>query len=381
MTQLPAAAIGPEDIRRQMPVVNNWVYLDNAAVAPLPEPSRAALAEWAADMAAHGAVHWSSWVARAEQARHFAAQMLAAHPDEVALVRNTTEGVNLVAEGFPWRPGDNLITLADEFPSNVFPWLNLAARGVETRLLPVPQGGLDPVEIAAACDSHTRLVAISWVHYATGWRYDLDALAEVCHRRGIYLFVDAIQGLGAFELDVSRTPVDFLAADGHKWLLGPEGAGILYLKQEHLNLLRPLSVGWNSVVHAGDFTNLQPRWKRTAARYEGGSTTLGAFAALAQSLSLLLRCGLPQVSARILALTDELCERLQRAGAVIVSRREGARRSGIVAFTLPGQNAQSLRARLRVQRIVVSCRAGWLRASPHVYNTSEELAALVETLC
>ncbi len=369
-----------EDLRRYMRVVDGWVYLDHAGVSPLPEPSRAALAEWAYDMAANGAVHWSNWVSRAELARQRAAQLLGAQIDEVALVRNTTEGVNIVAEGFPWRAGDNLITLADEFPSNVFPWLNLAARGVEARLLPVPQGGLDPAQIGAACDGRTRLVAISWVNYATGWRNDLDALAEVCHRRGVYLFVDAIQGLGALPLDVAQTPIDFLAADGHKWLLGPEGAGVFYLRREHLGLLRPLGVGWNSVVHAGDFTNLEPRWKPSAARYEGGSTTLGAFAALAESLGLLLQCGVGPIASRILDLSDELCERLKHAGAFVASCREGERRSGIVAFELAGRNAQAVRARLRAEGIVVSCRAGWLRASPHAYNTSDELVRLVEAL-
>lgn len=380
MNALPRPAARPENLRRQMPVAQKWVYLDHAAVSPLPEPSRVALTDWAADMAANGAVHWPSWVARAEEARRRAAQLLSAQPDEVALVRNTTEGVNIVAEGFPWRPGDNLITLADEFPSNVFPWLNLAARGVEARLLPVPHGGLDPAQIDAACDSRTRLVAISWVNYATGWRNDLDVLAELCHRRGVYLFVDAIQGLGALPLDVTQTPIDFLAADGHKWLLGPEGAGVFFMRREHLDLLRPLGVGWNSVVQAGDFTNLEPHWKPAAARYEGGSTTLGAFAALAESLALLLECGIEQVAARILDLSSELCERLQRAGALLASRREGLRCSGIVAFDLPGRDPQVVRARLRAEGIVISCRAGRLRASPHAYNTSDELARLVEAL-
>jgi selenocysteine lyase/cysteine desulfurase len=377
-SQDPAAAGAA--LRRQMPVVEGWVYLDHAGVSPLPEPSRAALAEWAADVAANGAVHWSSWVRRAEQARLRAADLLGAHTEEVALIRNTTEGVNIVAEGFPWRPGDNLVTLADEFPSNVFPWLNLATRGVEARLLPVPQGGLDPGQIEAACDRNTRLIAISWVNYATGWRHDLDALAELCRRRGVYLFVDAIQGLGAFPLDVSRTPIDFLAADGHKWLLGPEGAGVFYIRREHLDLLRPLGVGWNSVVQAGEFTDLEPRWKPSAARYEGGSTTLGAFAALAESLGLLLAGGVNQIGSRILDLSDELCERLRGAGAAIASRREGDRRSGIVSFELPGHDAAAVRMRLRERGIVVNCRAGRLRASPHAYNTSDELAKLIEAL-
>ena len=158
-----------------------------------------------------------------EDVRRLGAQLVGADPTEIALVRNTTEGITLVAEGYRWRPGDNVVTLDNEFPSNLYPWMNLAERGVETRRVVTDNGRVDLDRIRDACDARTRIVSVSWVGYASGWRSNLDDLAEVAHRRGALLFVDAIQGLGVFPLDVSQTPLDFLAADGHKWLLGPEG--------------------------------------------------------------------------------------------------------------------------------------------------------------
>ena len=285
MTALPSADPWAE-FRRLMPIAERWAYFDHAAVAPLPAPARDALVRWATQSAEQGDTVWPEWNQRVEQTRKLAARLIGAGADEIALVRSTTEGISLVAEGFRWQPGDNVVTLDNEFPSNLYPWMNLAERGVETRRVPTDSGRVDLDRLSAACDARTRIVSISWVGYASGWRSDLDALAEMAHRRGALLLVDAIQGLGAFPLDVSRTPLDFLAADGHKWLLGPEGAGLFYLRREHLDRLRPLGVGWHSVVQAADYNRIALELKPTAARYEGGSQNMAGFIALAESLGV-----------------------------------------------------------------------------------------------
>lgn len=229
--------------RHQMPIVHRWAYFDHAAVSPLPEPARAALANWAEDASLRGDTSWPNWSDQTEEVRLLAAGLIGALPTEIALLHNTTEGINLVAEGFPWQPGDNVVTLADEFPSNQYAWMSLASRGVETRRVPTHGGTVDLGRLADACDRRTRVPAISWVSYSSGWRNDLDRLAELAHSRGALLLVDAIQALGVVPLDVRQTPVDFLAADGHKWLLGPEGAGVFFLRREHLDRLRPLGLG------------------------------------------------------------------------------------------------------------------------------------------
>lgn len=369
-----------DDFRSRMPVATEWAYFDHAAVAPLSGPARDALRDWADDVASAGDAHWPTWRGRVEYARQLAARLIGADEAEIALIRNTTEGVNLVAEGFPWRPGDNVVLPAGEFPTNLFPWLNLADRGVEVRQVPAENERLDLDRLADACDERTRIVAASWVGYATGWRNDPRELAEVAHSRGALLFLDAIQGLGVFPLDVRQSGVDFLAADGHKWLLGPEGAGVFYLRREHLDRLRPLGLGWNSVRQAGDYADPQLDLKPDAGRYEGGTYNMGGIAALAESLALLLEFGVEAISQQLLDTTDELCRTLSEAGATIVSDREGDRRSGIVAFDWPGEDPAAVRKRCLDRQVALSCRGGRLRISPHAYTNKEDAERLLAAL-
>ncbi len=369
-----------ERFRAQMPVANRWAYFDHAAVAPLPAPTQQAIVRWAEQAAAEGDTVWPQWSRRVEQCRAAAARLIHAESSEIALVHSTTEGLSIVAEGYPWQEGDNVVTMANEFPSNLYPWKNLASRGVETRCVEAPDGRVDLDRVAAACDARTRIVSISWVGYASGFRCDLDALASLAHERNALLCVDAIQALGVFPLDVRRTPIDFLAADGHKWLLGPEGAGLFYIRSEHLDRLRPIGVGWHSVAHAGDYTNTDFVLKPSAARFEGGSQNMVGFLGLAESLELLLELGTEAIAGRILDLTDLACGRLEQAGATIVSDRYGDHRSGIVAFEWPGHEPLAAKKKCLEAGVVVSARAGKLRLAAHAYNNASDLDRLIAAL-
>ena len=369
-----------DNFRLQMPVTRNWAYLDHAAVAPISGPAQAAVIDWARDAAADGDIHCGAWAQSMEGLRQTAARMIGADQREIALIRNTTEGISLVAEGFPWLDGDNLVIPADEFPTNQYPWMNLADRGVEIRSVPTSRGRLDPDRVADACDGRTRIVSASWISFSSGWRNDLDELAEVAHRAGALLFVDAIQALGVFPLDVGRTPIDFLAADGHKWMLGPEGAGVFFLRREHLPLLRPLGVGWNSVRHALDFSRIDFDLKDTVARYEGGTQNTPGMLALSASLDLLTGIGPDAVSDRVLWITDLACHRLAEAGAVIISDRDPKRKSGIVVFDLPGRDPAAVRLACLEKHVVLSCRGGHLRISPHAYNDESDIERLIDGL-
>ncbi len=370
--------------RDQMPVAERLVYLDHAAVAPLSGPARQAVLDWTQQATEQGDVCWPQWEQRVEEVRSLAARLVGAQPAEIGLVPNTTTGIGLVAEGFPWQAGDNVLAPANEFPSNQYPWMNLAERGVQTRRLPVEDGRLDPDRILAACDERTRMISVSWVGYATGWRVDVKSLVEKAHQRGIYVFLDAIQALGVFPLDVRDWGVDFFAADGHKWMLGPEGAGLLYVRLEHLALLRPLCVGWNSVVQAHDFSRCALDLRPAASRYEGGSSNMVGITALGASLELLASLGLSAnaspVADRILQLTDFAAERLERIGAQIRSPRDDGHRSGILSFELPGADPAAVRRQCLSQGIVLSVRHGWIRISPHAYNNEHDLERLVDVL-
>jgi len=374
------AAVDWTKFRHQMPVVKRWVYLDHAAVCPLPAPTRDAVVRWAEQGASEGATVWNQWRDRVEEVRQAAALMIGAQTEEIAIVHNTTEGINFVAEGYPWQPGDNVVILADEFPTNQYPWLHLASRSVETRRVETVGGQVDLDKVATACDKRTRIVSVSWVSYATGWRNDVHSLVEIAHRCGALFCLDAIQALGVFPLDVRRTPIDFLAADGHKWLLGPEGAGLFFLRREHLDRLRPVCVGWHSVKHASDFQRIELNFRDTAARYEGGSQNMVGAIALGASLDLLAQFGADAISRRVVEITDLACERLRQIGAQVISNRRPEHASGIVLFDLPGRDPQALHRRCLEQGVVLSLRAGRLRISPHAYNDESDVDRLIEVL-
>lgn len=367
-----------------MPVTRRFAYLDHAATAPLSGPASETVQAWSRQAAELGDTVWPEWEDDIQQVRRTAAELIGATPEELALVPNTTAGINLVAEGFPWRAGDNVVTLANEFPSNQYPWMNLADRGVDARRVPVEEGRVDLDRLADACDARTRIVSASWIGYASGWRMDLEALVALAHQRGALVFLDAIQGLGVFPIHVGRMGIDFLAADGHKWLLGPEGAGLLFVRRQHLPLLRPLSVGWNSVVHAHDFSRIELSLRPDAARYEGGSRNMAGHLALGASLRLLASMGLgadtSALADRVLAVTDYAVSRLEAIGAAIKSCRQAQHRSGIVAFDLPGQDPVDLRRRCLQAGVVLSVRGGNLRISPHAYNDETDIERLVEAL-
>ncbi len=369
-----------DEFRRLMPVTQRWSYLDHAAVAPISGPASDALSEWSHDAAINGDTSYGEWSHQMEQVRGHCARLIGAQTAEVAMLRNTTEGINLVAEGIAWQAGDNVVFPADEFPSNQYPWMNLSDRGVSARRVPTDRGRLDLERLAAACDDRTRIVSLSWISFCSGWRNDLQRAAEIAHGCGALLFLDAIQGLGIFPLDVTHTPIDFLAADGHKWLLGPEGAAVFFIRQEHLDRLRPLGLGWNSVVGAHDFSHIELRLKETAARYEGGSPNTPGLIALGASLELLGRFPIEAIAQRVLEVGDLAIRRLEEIGAHIHSDRRPERRSGIIVFDVPGRDPEQLRRECLARHVAISCRGGRLRISPHAYNNASDIDRLIGAL-
>jgi cysteine desulfurase / selenocysteine lyase len=365
--------------RQEFPVTRRWAYFDHAAVAPPSASARAVLVEWVDDMAANGVAVWANWQRRVDETRKRAGRLLNTDPKNIAFIKNTSEGISFVAEGLPWRAGDNVVTAADEYPSNLYPWMNLVDRGVEVRRVASKDGRILIDDLRAALDARTRLVTLSYVEYATGFRNDLDAICSLCRERGVLFFVDAIQGLGAFPLDVRKTPIDFLAADGHKWLLGPEGAGIFFVRPELVEQMHTVEVGWQSVIHDHDFSRIELVLKPHAGRWESGTLNYGGIVALGASLELLLSAGADAIAARLLELTDHLCEQAKRAGFGVYSSRRTGEASGIVSLTGIGDPAAAVR-QCRAAGVIVNQRAGRLRVSPHVYNTLEEIDHLVNVL-
>jgi selenocysteine lyase/cysteine desulfurase len=367
-------------LRPEFPVTRRWAFFDHAAVAPLSGRAHKALTDWAADLTENGDVYEPRWRERVEEVRRLAGRLIGAEPLDIAFVKNTSEGIGIVAEGFPWQAGDNVVTAAEEYPANLYPWMNLADRGVELRRVSSRGSRLEVDDLRAALDSRTRLVSLSMVEFASGFRNDLDVLGGLCRERGIYFLVDAIQGLGVFPLDVHQTPIDFLAADGHKWLLGPEGAGLFYIRRELVERLHPVGVGWNSVVGALHFDRIEFRLKPHAGRWESGTLNVAGITALGASLELLLDIGIAAIAGRVLDLTDYLCARAPESGLEVFSSRRPEDKSGIVSLRLPDGDPRGAVRRCRDHGIVINHRAGRLRISPHCYNTRAEIDRLLEVL-
>jgi selenocysteine lyase/cysteine desulfurase len=369
------------DFRSHFPVTGRWAFFDHAAVCPIPDVAVAALAEYGRRIAENGLADVKFWADRTAHVRELARRLInAPSADDIAFIPNTTGGIGLVAEGFPWQPGENVVLASEEYPSNQYPWLNLASRGVEVRSVPSRGNRVDLDDVRAAVTDRTRVLATSFVQFGSGFRSDLDALGELCRSRGIFFFVDAIQGLGAFPLDVEKTPVDALAADGHKWLLGPEGAGIAYFRRESIDRLRPIGVGAHSVVHPFEYSTIDYRPKPHAGRYEGGALNLPGITALGASLELLLDAGIERIARRILELTDYLCEKAAGAGLKVFSSRREGDCSGIVSLNAPGKDLKALLKQCRGAGVIVNVRAGRLRVSPHAYNTEAEIDRFLEVV-
>ncbi len=364
----------------EFPIGRNLAYFDHAAVAPLPRRSALAIRNQVEDQEHYGSNHWPEWERQIEENRRRIATLINADVDEIAYIPNTTHGIGLIAEGYPWGEGDSVVTATEEYPSNLYPWMNLASRGVELRTVPSRDGRVWLRDLAAAMDRSTRVLTISHVEFSTGFRNDLDALVELCEAHQVALFVDAIQGLGPFVLDVKKTPIDFLAADGHKWLLGPEGAGFLYVRRDWIERLRPLGVGWHSVIGSFNSTTNDFVLKPSAQRWEGGSMNMCGLHGFGASVGLILEIGPELVSRRILDRAEAVREVAASAGWSVHGSRRPGDLSGIVALEREGVDPNAVARHLRTQGIALACRRGRLRISPHVYNNGDDLARLKDGL-
>ncbi len=364
----------------EFPITQRWAYLDHAAVAPLPRRSADALRLWVDDQQNNGVTNWLDWEKKVDGLRRDLAALIHASTDEIAFVGSTTQGIGLIAEGFPWVDGDNVVTAEEEYPSNLYPWMNLKSRGVSLRMVPSREGRVCIDDLAKAIDARTRVLTISHVEFASGFRNDLDRLAQLCQERGVALFVDAIQGLGPLTIDVEKTPIDFLCADGHKWLLGPEGAGFLYIRKSWIERLRPLGVGWHSVTSSYNAPRPEFTLKPNAQRWEGGSYIMPGLQALAASIRLFLEIGPQVVSERILDRAEAVREIARSADWTVFGSDVTADQSGIVPLTKEGVDPDAFVRLAKSCGIALACRRGRVRISPHIYNNADDLSRLREAL-
>jgi selenocysteine lyase/cysteine desulfurase len=352
-----------ERYRDKFPVTRNLVYLNHAAVAPLCKPAADAMKGLAEDACEYGSLHYDEWLQTYDGLRRAAARLINAAPDEIAIVKNTSEGISMIASGFDWKPGDRVVAFREEFPSNYYPWLRLEKRGVQLTWLSI----YDPLERIEEAVSGARLLAISHVNYLSGYRVDLKSIGELCSRYDCFFFVDAIQGMGAFPIDVEECQIDALAADGHKWMLGTEGNGILYVRRKWLDRIEPVEFGWTNAASSTDYSSRDMTPKPDAGRYECGTlNTIGCYG-LKAALEFLLEVGIERIAGMVLAAADQLAEGVQAKGYKLIMERTAKTGSGIVTFRHPAIDARQIVHELSRNKVLAAPRQGWVRASPHFY--------------
>lgn len=368
------------DWRTLFPISDHYAFFNHAAVAPLSGPAADAMRHYVAQAEASAGLG-AGFYRRAEEVRRLAARLIHAEAREIAFIKNTTEGLGWVAAGLPWEAGDNVVTTGVEFPANVYPWMGLRSRGVELRMVSEDNGRIPAERLLAAVDERTRLVSVSAVQYASGFRMDLPAIGRFCRERGVLFCVDAIQALGVLPIDVREMYIDFLSADGHKWLCGPEGCGVFFCRHALLGRLEPPYAGWLCMRDALDFGSYCFEYVDTACKFDTGSYNLAGIHGLGASIEMFLEVGIDQIAARVLMLTDRLAQAVQAKGYQLISSRTPGEASGIVSFASDRHDHEAIRQRLENDhRIIIAVREGRLRVSPHFYNTVEEIDRLVKLL-
>jgi cysteine desulfurase/selenocysteine lyase len=370
------------ELRARFPITERAIYLNHAAVSPPPISTVKAVEAQLRDVVENGSLNFRSWIAVKERARQLMADLLGARVEQLAFTRNTSDGLSTVANGLQWRPGDNIVTFRHEFPSNIYPWLRLRdAFGVEVRMCEEREGRIDLKELGNLIDARTRVVAISHVQYASGFRADLERLGRLARLHDALLVVDVIQSLGVIPLDVEAELIDAAAGACHKWLLTPEGVGFLYLSDRARDRIQPTLVGWISVPNPEDYSNFEQQWNRGTLAWETGTGPTALIHGLEASLRLITSAGVTPIAVYLEQLTDHLCDGLSRGYYDIISSRSPGEKSQIVCIRHHGDlSPMALYSHLKSRSIVTAPRGDRLRIAPHIYNTVTEIDELIGSL-
>lgn len=371
-----------ESIRTLFPATEKYAYLNSAAVSPIPTTAIDAIDWQMADVAANGSVNFNQWVATKDRCRSLISEMLKVRAEQVAFLRNTSDGFASIANGLSWESGDNIVSFAREFPANFYAWRRVQDKfGVELRMVDEHDGRIDLDELIGLIDKNTRVVAISAVQFASGFKADLERIGRAAHAVDALFCVDIIQGLGQMPFDLPAQFVDAACGASHKWLCAPEGCGYIYLSDRARERVEPTLVGWISVENQWDFEDRAQPFKPTALAWESGTGPASLFYGLEQSLKLLHETGAGNIQTHLDHLSNHLCDSLNGKGYDIISSRTPGERSAIVCIKHRGGAASNrIAAELESKQIIVSPRGDRLRIAPHFYNNVGDIERLVEAL-
>jgi cysteine desulfurase/selenocysteine lyase len=365
-----------DHIRELIPTSQKYVYLNHAACAPLPTPVLQAQKQYLEEHALEAEVVFDKWLTHTEETRTLVAKFTHARPEEIAFLKNTSEGINVVANMLEYKKGDNVVTTDLEFPSNYMPWLDLKRKGVEFRVVKNKNGRLLLEDFEKIIDDNTKCVAVSHVEFSTGFKNDLEALSDICQRHNAYFFVDPIQSLGALTIDVGKTPVDFFSSGCYKWLLSELGISIFYIRKDLISEFHPPYIGWFSLKDYENYESFDrenPEIVDTARKFECGNLNFYGIYALNASITFLNTYH--RIEERVMELSNYLMDRLTDKGIAVQTPEEHA---GIVNFKV--KNPEKMVEHLKKKKIIVSSRAGGIRVSAHFWNTTEELETLLNAV-
>jgi len=367
-------------LEKEFPLDEGLIYLNHAAVAPWPARTRDAVRQFAEENASTGAQHYMNWLQKETDLRGQIQRLLNARSiADIGLLKNTSEGLSVVASGLTWQAGDNVVTSAEEFPSNRIPWQALANRGVNLKEVDIRVAEPEQALINS-CDRHTRVLTVSSVQYGSGIRLDLELLGRYCHQHDILFCVDAIQSLGAIAMDVQAIQADFVMADAHKWLLGPEGIALFYSTPAARDRLTLQQYGWHMVENV-DFNERHWQIARSGRRFECGSPNMLGIHAMSASLSLLEQIGKQQIEDMVLDNSAYLIDKLEQISSVrVLTPKARQQHAGIVSFTVDGADLTQLQTKLAGKRVICVHRGGGIRFSPHFYISRNLLDKAIEIL-
>ena len=369
-----------DEYRKLFPVVRSGtVYLNHAATAPLSSRVVTAVNNYLLERSDTRIDNFGVMNRTLSETREFAARLINSTPDRIAFFDNTTNAINLLAAGLDWKAGDRIILNDIEFPANVYPFLNLKRLGVEVDFVTNRDGQILPEDIGAKITPRTRLLSISHVQFLTGFRANLEVIGELCRRRGILFSVDAIQSAGVVPIDVKKMQIDFLATGGQKWLMAPQGIAFAFVSGQTQDRLNQAYLGWTSIKNFfGDFTNYRLDPDDSARRYENGTLNYIGITSLHESLSMLLEVGIDSIEEHVLDLSDKLIAEARSSGMKVYVDGPRGDRAGITSIRVA--DAQKALHDLQEAGIEVAVRQGWVRVSPHFYNTEDEILRLMEKL-
>lgn len=366
----------------EFPLSDELIYVNHAAVGPWPKCTRDAVIAFAEQNTRYGSAYYPDWLAKeAELRQQFQRLLNAPSADDIALVKNTSEALSFVAYGLTWRAGDNIVSSNEEFPSNRLPWQSLADQGVEFRQADLYSADTPEDALFALVDERTRLLTISSIQFASGLRLDLQKIGDFCKQRRILFCVDAIQSLGAVQFDVQACHADFVMADGHKWLLGPEGLGVFYTNPAARAQLKLTQYGWHMMQDIHNYKNKPWQIHETARRFECGSPNMLGIHALSASLSLLLETGMPEVERQLIGNADYLRNAIHSNPDLELLSPACSLKSGIVVFKHRHIANEALYKHLQSHNAICALRGLGIRLSPHFYNSKDELDRLMGLIC